>query len=358
MNRHALSAFLVLALVFILSSITASAQQPRTVPDNDHFVNAKTIKIGKSYKVPDIAAATNEGGEPGALCKYASGPIAHSVWFTFTLPEQSFIFLSTFGTLLFEPDLQSMDTVLAVYELTGVGVFTERACSDSGNGTTAAQLMFSAEAGITYYIAAGTYETTAYLPESTLKLSTRMLTTPIFAPNYGFETPISSANWKLKNGSDDEIVCSDAAYPALHGDCTFRFTGTPGVRTTLMQTVAFPASFAPRKSAILSTAFYFLVADSATIGTTKVKVVVNYSDGTPPSIQTVNLTGATAKGYYELRQVAQPLKSSKVASIKFMVRFASPTGVLLIDYVRHSYSADPATRGAGLLPVPPSPSAG
>jgi hypothetical protein len=349
MNRHALSAFLVLALVFILSSITASAQQPRAVPPNDHFVNARTIKIGKSYNVPDIAAATNEGGEPTTPCRYGSGVIAHSVWFTFTLPQISWIYISTFGTLLYEPNSQTTDTVLAVYELTGVGVFTERACA-SANG---AQLMFNASLGITYYIVAGTYEPAAYLPESTLKLSTRMLSRAILPPNSSFETPVTGIDWKLKNGSDDQAVCADAGYPAFNGSCTFRFIGTPGVATTLTQTMAFPA-FIARKNALLDVRFYFRIIDTASLGTTKVKMIVTYSDGTPPSIQAVKLTGLAATPNYVYQTMTTTLKSGKVASIKFALKFASPTGGLLIDPVHYQYSADPATRGINLLPVPPA----
>jgi hypothetical protein len=257
------------------------------------------------------------------------------------------------------PQIATMDTMLAVYELTGPATFTERACVDDINGLTAAQLVFLAGGGKTYYIAAGTFGSGPFLPASTLKLNTRMLATSIFPLNYDFETPLSSGSgWKVKNGNDDQIVCSNVSYPALGGLCTFRFIGTPGLTTKLAQTMPFPPYFAPRKNAFLSTAFYFRVMDTVSLGNTKVKYVVSYSDGTPPSIQTINLTGAAPLGGYDVVVTPIALKSNKVASIKLEVRFRASTGSLLFDYASYFYSADPATRGAGLLPVPPSPAAG
>lgn len=353
MNRNTLSVCLVVALVLILSSvITASAQQPRAVPPNDNVATPTSIMIGNAYTVPDIGAATNEVGEVTASCKGGLA-IPHSVWFTFSLPTTSFVSISTFGTLLFKPDKQGIDTVLAVYEPTGSGAFTERACNDNEDGSAAAHLTFFAGSGITYYVAAGTYETTEFLPESTLKLTTRMLSTSVLPPNLSFETPIPSSDWTLKNGSDDQVVCDDPTYSALTGSCAFRFIGTPGITTKLTHTMA-ALPFAPRKNAFLSTGFYFRVVDTPSLGTTKVKLIVRYSDGTPPSIQSVNLTGFTATPIYAFRMVTFALKSRKVASLKLVVKFGSSTGGLLFDYFDYSYFGDPGARTRGLLPVPPA----
>jgi hypothetical protein len=121
--------------------------------------------------------------------------------------------------------------------------------------------------------------------------------------------------------------------------------------------MAFPSTFAPRKNAFLSGGFYIRVLDTAAIGTTKVKIVITYSDGTPPNSQSVNLAGTAAAPSYAFRLITNALKSSKIASIKILVKFASSTGVLLVDNLYYYYEADPATRGSGLLPVPVPPAA-
>jgi hypothetical protein len=356
MNRSSFSALLAVALVFILSSITASAQQPRAVPPNDSFTSPTAIQIGKKYSVSDIAGATNEINEPVASCRIGMSVIPHSVWFAVNLPENSRVYLSTFGTLLVTPNYHSINTVLAIYEQTDPGVFAERACSDDTNGLSAA-VTFTATAGVTYYIVAGSYSDDSMLPESTLKLTTRMITTNILLPNHSFETPVNGTDWTLKNGGDDQPICSDASYPVISGSCAFRFTGTPDMMTKLSQTLPFPPAFAPRKNAFLTSFFYFRVMDTAALGTAKIKFIINYSDGTPPSIRTINLTGLAAMPVYDFRQFTHTLKSSKVASIKFVIKFGSPTGTLLVDYVRFRYDADAMTRAGGLLPVPQAPAA-
>jgi hypothetical protein len=348
--------FTVFALTFLFSSITASAQQPRAVPPNDNFLGAKTIQIGKSYPVPDIGAATNEGGEPTASC---TGGIAvlNSVWFTFTQPTTSTLSLSTFGSNLFTVQGYNMDTVLAVYELTGPATFTERACSDDSNGVAAAQIVFLAGAGKTYYIAAGTFSNSDFLPTSTLKLTTRILSTLILPLNPDFETPIGGPGWTVKNGDTNQIVCSDPAYPAYLGSCAFRFTGTPGVTTKLVQTIPFPSTFAPRKNALLSIQFYFRVLDTVTISNTKARFTVIYTDGTPPTHGIIDLGGTAASANYSSRVTAIPLKSSKVGSIKLQTKFGASSGVLLVDALFLTYQASIATRGGSLLPVPGAPAA-
>jgi hypothetical protein len=351
MSIRRISLLLAIALTLILSSFRVNAQQPRSVPNNDNIINAKTIKIGKNYSVPDIGAASNEVGEPTATCR-AGSVIPHTVWYTFTQPVGSYVSLSTFGSLLSTPQVTTMDTMLAVYELTGPSKFTERACVDDVNGITAAQLVFIATAGKTYYIAVGTFGTGPFLEASTLKLNTRMLSTLFFPLNHDFETAISNPGWTVKNGNDDQITCANASYPAYVGSCTFRFIGTPGVTTKLVQTLPFPTYFAPRKNALLSATLYFRVMDTLSLGATKIKYVVSYSDGTLPSIQTINLTGAVPLGGYDIIMTPIALKSSKVASIKLEVRFGASTGSLLFDYPSYFYGADPATRGSGLLPVP------
>lgn len=355
MKRRSLSLFFVVALTLIFSSIAVSAQQPRTVPPNDNLIAATPLQIGKSHTVLDIGAATNEASEPVASCK-GGVVIPHTVWFTVTQPIASVISLSTFGSLLYTTQVHSMDTMLAVYELTGPGAFTEVACDDDTNGTPAAQVVFTALEGKTYYIAAGTFGTTTFFPESTLKLTSRMLSTTILPLNYDFEAPITDPGWKLKNADDDHIECSNPSYAPIIGLCAFRFIGAPGITTKLVQTLPFPTLFTPRKNAFLSGIFYFRVLDTAALTNTKVKFIVSYSDGTPRSVLTLDLAGAALPSY-DVRLFALQLKSSKIASVKIVFKFGEPAGTLLVDFVQYYYAADPGTRASGLLPMPVPPAA-
>lgn len=80
----------------------------------------------------------------------------------------------------------------------------------------------------TYYIQLTTLTNVAYTPQSFYKLTSR-ITLLYFPPqNRSFETPLSPADWTLKNGSNDGIVCGDATYTSYEGNCAFKFTGSPG----------------------------------------------------------------------------------------------------------------------------------
>lgn len=350
MIRHRFMIGLVLTLTFVFFSITVSAKQPRAVPSNDNIAGAIAIKIGKNYTVPDIEGATNEINEPVASCRTNSA-IPHSVWFKINVPIASTFSLSTFGTLLARTDSHSMDTVVAIHEQTGPGTYVERACNDDLNGNHA-NLVFSAVANTTYYVTIGTYSSSPLLPESTLKLTTRMLSTAIFLPDQGFEGTLAGDNWTLKNGADDMIVCGNPTYNAHNGSCAFRFTGTPGAITKLSRTLTFPAYFKPRKNAVIAASFMTRVMDTAALSNTKVKLIVKYKDGTPQTVSKLNMNGTTEWDFYSSRSRYVFLASPKVASIKLLFKFGESSGTLMVDGFSYFYAADISTRG--LLPVPPA----
>jgi hypothetical protein len=346
--------FTVFVMAFLLPSLTLVAQQPRAVPSNDSINTPKAIKIGKDYNVSDIGAATNEFDEPVASCNGAAA-IANSVWFSFTLPDgDSRVSLSTYGSALFHEEYDSVDTVLAVYAVTAPDTYFQVACADDSNGIPSAQIIFLAVGDITYYIAAGTASDASLKPISTLKLTTRILTRPIIPLNSNFEGPITDPGWIVRNEDTDGVVCSDVTYAALAGSCAFRFTGTAAKTTKLLQTVPFPTDFKARKNALIATQFYVEVLDTAALTNTKVKLIVSYTDGTPNSVRTLNLDGLAALGSYQMIELYAVLKTANVQAIRFQTNFGAASGTLMLDAVYFRYEADPATRGSGLLPVPPS----
>lgn len=350
MNRNALSVCLAIALTFILSSLPVNAQQPRAVPDNDNLINAKTIKIGKTYTVLDIGAATNEPLEPVSAC--GSPHIANSVWYTFSVPTHAFIYLTTAGSHFYHSAFPaSTDADLSVYELSGT-TFTELTCGSIVPYTDIDEITLLAVPGKLYYVAAGTALTFDYESPSRLKLTTRLLATSILPPNHSFETPVTGADWQLKQGSDDQITCSDPAYPADIDDCAFKFTATGGITTKLIQSMPIPSNFALRRNGQLIARFSIRVVDTPAITNTKVSVIVRYTDGTPPTKETLNLEGFGAEADYTFRKLVVDLQSGRVADIKFQVKFGAASGGLLLDTIAYTYQAAPSTRGDGLLPVP------
>jgi hypothetical protein len=332
--------------------LSASAQQVRVVPSYDNAASAKAIKIGKTYFTPDIGAATNELDEPVASCYSGGAAIPNSVWFTFTLTHSATISLSTFGSALIHDEYDSTDTVLAVYAFTAPDNYTEEACADESNGIPSAQLVFEANGGVVYAIAAGTANNTDWNEISTLKLSTRMLAAKLPLLNSSFEDPITDPGWNLRNEDTDGIVCADATYAALSGDCAFKFTGTAAATTKLIQTMPFPTEFAARKNALIKARFYVEVLDAAALTDTKVKLIVTYRDGTPRTVRTLNLDGLAALGDYQVIEMYTLLNSAKVLAIRWQTNFGAASGTLMLEAVSLEYQADPATRGAGLLPVP------
>ena len=356
MTRKPFFAFLTVTLTVILSSLTASAQQVRAVPTNDNVASARAMKIGKTYFTSDIGAATNEIDEPAASCYNSGAAIPNSVWFTVTPELSAVVSLSTFGSILIHDEYDSTDTVLAVYEFSAPDNYTEMACADFSNGIPAAQLVFEANGGTTYYIAAGTANNADFNPISTLKLTTRLLSAKIPLLNSSFEDPITDPGWTLRNEDTDGIICGDATYAALSGDCAFRFTGTAATTTKLKQTVAFPSEFKARKNALIMARFYVEVLDTAALTDTKVKLIISYTDGTPNTVRTLNLDGLAALGDYQVIEMYNLLRSAKVQGIKFQTNFGAAAGTLMLEAASFQYQAEPATRGSGLLPVPPAAS--
>lgn len=349
MRRQRLVLFVLLIGVLTLTSIASAQSAPRVIPTNDNFANAKPITIGKSYTVLDIGAATVEAGQPGVTgCGGASG-INHSVWFSVQLPITSTIHLSTEGTYLSHPIFESVDTIIAVFTGGSLGTLTQIACNDDSSGLLS-ELTVGILSGTTHYILVGTYSANPYGPTSVLKLNTRMRITAISIANYDFEQPLTPADWKVKNSTNDDRHCSDPSYPSLSGVCAFRFLGNAGEASKLSQTFPLPSFFVPRKNGVLTMYLYYRVMD-APLGPAKLTLKASYLDGTPSNKTVVDLTGVTPTGGYLTLQRVLYLASGKVAGIRVDAQFKSTAGTLLLDDVNLYYTALPSTR-EGVLPLP------
>lgn len=342
--------FTLIVLSILLLVVPASAQTtPRVAPANDNFANATPIIIGKSYTVDNIHEATIEGAQPATVSCGISPTIHYSVWYTFLLPAGGTVVLSTSGSSFRHDVVDSLDTKIAVYTGEAIGTLSQFACNDD-NTTLAGELTLVTTPGVTYYVLVGAVNSTPPLPGSVLRLSSRMLAHLQYADNFNFEAPFASADWKIKNGSGDDRLCGDATYTPGSGSCAFRFVGNAGEASKLKQTMAYPGEFSPRKAAMLRFIIYYRVQD-ATLGSAKIKFKVAYSDGTPTTINSVNLTGSPTMALYAIANRNIALASRAVSSVIFQVDFKSTTGVLMIDYALLYYYASATTRD-GVLPAP------
>jgi len=346
-NISVLAVLIVLSLVLSLSA--AAQSTPRAAPSNDDFINRRTILPGKSHTVTNIHEATVEANQPVPIC----GTIYNSVWYTFTVTEITDIHLSTAGSLLRTALDDSIDTVIAVY--TGNDIFTLSAfaCNDTA-GSPYAELAMTAASNVAYHVLVGAGENDVLISGSTLVLDTRVSETGWLPPNYDFELPVTSADWKEKNPTGDARVCSTPATPAFIGSCAYAFVGNAAEASGLKLTMQVPTHFAPRKGGTVVVVGFVRVLN-APLGSAKIKFKVTYSDGTPTSVGIVNLTGAAVMANYTKVSRSIILTSKAVDKVQVQVVFNSTTGTLMLDYFNMGYQAGVITRGAAPLALPPAP---
>ena len=347
--------FFPIAMLFSLTALlliapTAGAQAPRA-PGNDDFAGATPITVGLDYKVNDIHESTIEVDQP--MMAGCGGPTVtnYTVWYSLILPDFATVSLSTGGSKLIYDIFESIDTKLSVYTGGSLQTLTEVACSDDFE-TPYAELTFNASADTTYYIMVGTFHNYPMLPGSVLKLKTRAVRYDYSVPNSSFETIFDGADWTVTNSTDDEQICGNVSYPPDAGSCAFRFIGNGGENTRLKLAKPLPATFAPRAGAMAYMYLFYRVLDD-TVGSAKVKFKVTYSDGTPTSLATVNLTGTAPMVSYAAAGKFIELASKNVAKIQYQVDFKSTTGVLMIDSTAFVYYSSVITRdGVPALPAP------
>lgn len=346
MRVRNLSVLAILTLISLVYSVPLAAQTPRAAPSNDDFINRQAIAPGKNVSVTNIHEATIEANQP---VPPACGTINFSVWYSFSVPQATDIHLSTGGSLLKTAFRDSIDTVIALY--TGSDIFTLSlaGCNDDA-GSPYAEIVFPAAAGTTYHVLVGAGDPTPLVAGSLLVLDTRVLETGFVVANHEFELPLTSADWTVTNSTGDDRVCSTPALPAMTGSCAFAFVGNAGEASGVKLTMPLPTYFVPRKNGSVLVQYFFRVLN-APLGTTKIKFKVKYSDGTPPSVATLNLTGE-APGSYTLARSTVLLASRAVNKLQIQASFKSTTGALMLDLFVIGYQAAGTTRDAAPLPAP------
>lgn len=112
-------------------------------PANDDFADALPLATGASASATDITMATKQAGEPS----HAGAPGGHSIWWTLSVPEPTWVELTTAGS--------GFDTVLGIYSGSGVGSLSPVVSNDDDPVITPeSRVQFTALPGTTYRIAA------------------------------------------------------------------------------------------------------------------------------------------------------------------------------------------------------------
>ncbi len=111
------------------------------LPSNDNFANGISLSGFQGSTNGTTLRATKESGEPN----HAGNTNTVSVWYQWIAPTNGNVVMDTKGSLL--------NTVLAVYTGSAVGLLTLVASDDDSGGDGASQVVFNASAGTTYRIA-------------------------------------------------------------------------------------------------------------------------------------------------------------------------------------------------------------
>jgi hypothetical protein len=117
-------------------------------PPNDSFATAARVAV-PSTVTADTTGARTEPGEPLAVpCGQGSAVLGATVWYALTPTTTGLVTIDTAGS--------NLDSVVAVYVGNAVDRLTPVACNDdSGPGTLASRITFTATAGTTYRLQVG-----------------------------------------------------------------------------------------------------------------------------------------------------------------------------------------------------------
>ncbi|TMB93419.1 MAG: peptidase S8, partial [Chloroflexi bacterium] len=139
------SLIVVAATVLALRAVTAEA----AAPSNDNFATPTSVPAVLPYANTQSAVeATLEAGEPKPC-----GIFAATVWYSFAPTSSGTVQVSTAGS--------SYDTVLAVYTGNSFASLNMIDCNDDTGSSLQSAVQFSAVAGTTYRIQAGSVDAVA-----------------------------------------------------------------------------------------------------------------------------------------------------------------------------------------------------
>jgi PKD repeat protein len=150
-SQHTFSTSLRSAVAGALFLFAAS-NPALAVPTNDNFENARQIAAIPFFNSTTTSGATVQPTEPHASC---NSNLYATVWYTFTAAQTETVMMTIGGSYAYY-------RVSAVYVGNSLGSLSEVACRYGYYSP----LVFSTEAGVTYFIQIGTTRSTSYYSSS------------------------------------------------------------------------------------------------------------------------------------------------------------------------------------------------
>lgn len=333
--------------------LNISATFSEAAPANDNFAAAQEVTLGKAIVTTGVEFATEEANEPPHSCVGPDIP-SRSVWYKFVPgPRIARLNITTDGSRLDSAGYVISNTVVEAFDGPDLVGLDSLGCSNSG-GHGGMLTNIEAFFNTTVYIRVTEFTSGGLSGPSSYRIKVTASFYGGFGANTSFQNPLGS-EWKLKNfdGFDGRFCFPGVAF-GIGDDCTFQFTGGPGERTKLSQTVTLPANIKPAKgSHIYGT---FALYSLSPVTNLKAVLKVSYTDGRPPSKHAMKLTGSSGPDYVLISLVVE-LTSRNVGNIKLQFVNKSPSGQVRVDGTAVLYRGGFAreTMPNGVLPPPPPP---
>ena len=329
--------------------ISLSATFSGTPPANDNFNAAKPIIAGKTYTTSNVQFASEEISEPDVSC----GPSTpkRSVWYMFD-PGSTIANLNITleGSVTDTGTIVNSETLVEVFEGTALDNLVSIACNqDTNNGAAA---LTNVEAFLQpVYIRVSEDSIHGLRGPSLYRLKVSAGYYGIDdMDNQGFEDQLGT-EWKETNVTGEGPLCGLGT--EFFGNCSYQFTGSVGENSKLKQVVFLPANLKPVKGAQVFATFAIDAPSSAT--NFKVSLVVNYTDGKPPTKTVFKLNGSPGPDY-TVNSIIAILIGFNVGPIKIQFNNKSTSGVIQLDDVGLGYRGGFARSAPdGLLPPPVAP---
>jgi hypothetical protein len=272
---------------------------PVNPPSNDDFANAKPLKLPANPTSINLESATYEPGEVVSSCATVDRPSV-SVWYSITVQHTTILgMLIIYAQGSGHDFLSTGEGIITLFEQTGFGL-NELLC-DSSNPTPS---LFGIVAPGTYYIRLEADQMSGISQVGLMQLVINPSVSegnPSFTETGSVQADLSG--WNVKNGdANDAIECGVSA-------CSFRFHSSGAGEATQLVTSAGMSNLKFKKYDILA----FTLQYTSLAPDIGVKVIVKYSDGTPKT----KLTGdITAAGTIQQFVLTTALPSKHVQSIK------------------------------------------
>ncbi|MBK8137765.1 MAG: hypothetical protein IPK52_18455 [Chloroflexi bacterium] len=285
------------------------------------------------YAVPYLSTITSCGGNV----------IGNSLFYTFTLPSQSQVNISSEGSALgYAPVDYRTTTVMRLSLQTAPNAYSQVGCNAGAGVSGAARLDLTLDAG-KYVIELG--HTSTSLTASSSGVVRVVVDELEVLVNGGFEADL--AGWKLTNATTDAIF---TGAQAITGNKSFRFVGGPNEATQLKQKI--PLSMIKMGPNSLLEWRATLECTTVPEKDMTIKIKAIYADGATET-KSFPLLVPTFTGLPVADTATVLLKRAKPISLQITIKNTAGFGDCLLDDLGLIVISTYGARGVLPLPVPP-----